>query len=147
MSAHRPSFSRRVFVDTSAYFAVANRRDTHHTAAQAALSQLIAEHRPLFTTNFILAETHALLLTKVNRDVAARVLFEIDKSQMTTIIRVSAADEARARDIIQQYQDKNFSLTDAASFAVMERLGISQAFTFDGNFSQYGYTVIPTEST
>ena len=123
-----------------------NRRDTHHPAAQAALSQLIAERRPFFTTNFILAETHALLLTKVNRDVAARVLFEIDNSQMTTIVRVSASDEARAREIIRQYQDKNFSLTDATSFAVMERLGITQAFTFDGNFSQYGLTVLPSPS-
>jgi uncharacterized protein len=143
MSTRRPSHSRRVFVDASAYFAVANRRDTHHTAAQAALSQLVAERRPFFTTNFILAETHALLLTKVNRDVAARVLFEIDNSQMTTIVRVSASDEARARAIIRQYQDKNFSLTDATSFAVMERLGINQAFTFDRNFYQYGFAVIP----
>src|SRR6266496_3077985 len=129
MSAGRPGYSRRVFVDTSGYFAVANRRDSHHAAGTAMLNQLVAERRPFFTTNFILAETHALLLTKVNREVAARVLFEIDNSQITTIVRVNASDEARAREIIRQYQDKNFSLTDATSFVVMERLGIIQAFT------------------
>jgi predicted nucleic acid-binding protein len=37
-----------------------------------------------------------------------------------------------------QYDDKAFSLTDATSFGVMERLGTSQAFTFDRNFLQYG---------
>jgi predicted nucleic acid-binding protein len=143
MSTRPPSHSRRVLVDTSGYFAATNRRDTNHSRGTAVLAQLIAERRPLFTTNFILAETHALLLTRVNREIAARVLFEIDKSRMTTVVRVSAADEARAREIIQRYQDKSFSLTDATSFAVMERLGIVQSFTFDVNFAQYGFAVIP----
>jgi predicted nucleic acid-binding protein len=113
-----------------------NRRDTRHEEGAAALRQLLHERRPLFTTNFILAETHALLLTRVNREVAARVLFEIDNSQITTIVRVTTADEARAREIIRRYQDKAFSLTDATSFAVMERLGIVYTFSFDANFAR-----------
>jgi len=36
------------------------------------------------------------------------------------------------------YDDKKFSYTDAASFVVMERFGIEAAFTFSGNFAQYG---------
>ena len=139
----RPTgFSRRVFVDTSAYFATANRRDAHHAQASALLQQLVAERRRLFTTNFILAELHALLLTRVNRAVAVQVLTEIDASQATTVVRVSARDEQRARAIIARYTDKDFSLTDATSFAVMERLGISEAFTLDQNFAQYGWTML-----
>jgi len=34
------------------------------------------------------------------------------------------------------------SLTDAASFAVMERLRLPAAFTFDRHFAQYGFTVL-----
>jgi len=33
-------------------------------------------------------------------------------------------------------------LTDAMSFAVMERLGITQVFTFNRNFAQYGVTAL-----
>jgi predicted nucleic acid-binding protein len=33
-------------------------------------------------------------------------------------------------------------LTDAISFAVMERLRIPQAFTFDHNFAQFGWNVL-----
>jgi len=143
MSSPPPYHARRVLVDTSGYFAAANRRDGQHVRGAETFRQLILDRRPLFTTNFVLAETHALLLTRVNREVAARVLFEIDNSHITTVVRVSAADEARAREIIRQYQDKSFSLTDATSFAVMERLGIVQAFTFDANFAQYGFTLLP----
>jgi predicted nucleic acid-binding protein len=143
MSSRPPRHSRRAFIDTSGYFAVANRRDARHTDGAATFRRLIVEGRPLFTTNFILAETHALLLTRVNREIAARVLFEIDDSRITTVVRVSSGDEARAREIIRQYQDKSFSLTDATSFAVMERLGIAQVFSFDANFAQYGFTLLP----
>jgi predicted nucleic acid-binding protein len=60
----------------------------------------------------------------------------------TTLVWVTPADVARARTIIYQYTDKDFSLTDATSFAVMERLGLRLAFTFDRDFAQYGFTVL-----
>ncbi|MFN8559252.1 MAG: PIN domain-containing protein [Dehalococcoidia bacterium] len=138
-----PSLSRRVFVDTAAYFVVANRNDVNHTAAGALLRQLVTDHRRLFTTNYVLTESHALLLIRMGYAVARSFLWGIDHSPSTTIVRVSARDERRARAIIEQYDDKAFSLTDATSFAVMERLGISQAFTFDRNFAQYGFTMLP----
>jgi uncharacterized protein len=137
-SSFRP---RQALVDTSAYFALTYSRERVHAEALAIASKLQAERWRLFTTNFILAEIHALLLVRLNRVVAARVLRKIDNSS-TTIVRVTVADEQRARQIIHQYQDKDFSLTDATSFAVMERLHSSHAFTFDRNFAQYGLAVL-----
>lgn len=56
---------------------------------------------------------------------------------------MTPADEDRAWQILQQYDDKEFSLTDGASFAVMKRLGISTAFAFDEDFTQYArFTVL-----
>jgi predicted nucleic acid-binding protein len=55
---------------------------------------------------------------------------------------VTPADVERAKAIIYQYDDRDFSLTDATSFAVMERLRIPTAFTFDRHFAQYGFTVL-----
>jgi len=69
------------------------------------------------------------------------MLDRVDRSS-TLIERVGPEDEQRARQIIYQYDDKNFSLTDAASFAVMERLRIATAFTFDHNFAQYGFQLL-----
>jgi predicted nucleic acid-binding protein len=137
-----PAPARLTFVDSSAFFALATRRDVNHEAARTIQNRLIGERWRLFTTNFVVAETHALVLNRVNRALAFRMLQEIDRSATTTIVRVSPADEVRARTIIEQYQDKDFSLTDATSFAVMERLGLTTAFAFDRNFTQYRLTVL-----
>jgi predicted nucleic acid-binding protein len=60
----------------------------------------------------------------------------------TVVIRVSAQDEQRAHQIIFRYTDKDFSLTDATSFVVMERTDISEAFSFDQHFAQYGLATL-----
>lgn len=122
-----------------------NERDLDHPAVADELRRLIDARQRFFTTNFVVAETHALVLARINRDVAAMVLRQIAESRLTTIVRASAGDERRAREIIEQYADKSFSLTDAVSFAVMERLGIQQALTLDQHFVQYGWSVLPLE--
>lgn len=136
--SHHPNW---VFIDTGAYFAWIDPKDANHSAALAIMRGLIAHGFRLYTSNFVLAELHALLLTRINRQVAFDTLSAIDNSD-TTIIRVTQADELRARQIIAQYDDKNFSLTDCTSFAIVDRLGISQTMSFDGNFGQYGLTVL-----
>jgi uncharacterized protein len=135
---HRPSW---VFIDTGGYFALASSRDENHAASVAIMEALRTERYRFYTSNFILAELHALLLTRINRRVALETLTALDHSA-TTVVRVTPADEIRAREIIVQYDDKNFSLTDATSFSIMDRLGIYQVLTFDGNFEQYGKTVL-----
>ena len=133
---------RRVFADTSAYAALIDRTDLDHRDAVRIQTRLIAERWRIYTTNFIVAELHALLLARRDRSVAAKALRDIDQSVGTTIVRADEGDEQRAREIIYQYQDKDFSLTDALSFAVMERLGIGYAFTFDRHFVQYGFALV-----
>ena len=141
MSAVPTAGARRAFVDSSAFAALTVVRDVDHARAKVVRTRLTTERWRLFTTNFIVAETHALLIAREGREVAASTLREIDRSA-TTIVRADEADELRAREIVYQYTDKDFSLADAISFAVMERLGIGHAFTFDRHFAQYGFTVL-----
>ena len=141
MRAFREVVARRLLTDTSAYVALADAGDAQHAVARSIAARLGSERWNSFTTNFIVAEVHGLVIARRSRDEAARVLREIDESA-TTIVRVSAGDERRAREIIYQYQEKDFSLTDAISFAVMERLGIGYAFTFDRHLVQYGFALV-----
>lgn len=132
---------RDIFVDSSAFFAILNRSDHHFEDAQRILARAANERRRLITSNFIIAETHALLLTRMNPLTATRFLQETEVSSMV-IARAQERDEASARSIIYSYRDKTFSLTDAISFAIMERLEIRLAFTFDRDYSQYGFEAI-----
>lgn len=134
--------SGRVFVDSSAYYALTAEGDDNHAAAIAAASRLAHEGADLYTTNYVIAETHGLILNRMNRDTAQRVLERLYAST-TRIIRATERDERRALEIIRQQSDKEYSLVDAISFAVMERLHIRNAWTYDHHFAQYGFTIEP----
>ena len=56
--------------------------------------------------------------------------------------RIKAEDEEMAYQIIINYKDKDFTYTDATSFALMERLCIMKVFTFDQHFAQYGFEIV-----
>ncbi len=135
--------ARRVLIDSAAYYAIIDSRETTHPHAATILRRLADERWRLYTTNFIVAEAHALILARLGYHHATRFLQQFEAGA-TTVLRVSPTDEARARQIIYRYRDKRFSLTDATSFAIMERCRIDVAFTFDHNFVQYGCQTLGT---
>jgi predicted nucleic acid-binding protein len=141
MRRWRIGHAERVFVDTSASVALVSATDAFYSAASQGMRDMAEARVTFFTTNFIVAETHALVLRKIDRVAALQVLRELDAGS-TALIRVSDQDERRGRSILEQYEDKDFSLTDAISFAVMERLALAVAFTFDRHFAQYGFCMI-----
>ena len=134
--------SRSGFVDSSAFHALVSTRDANHAAALVIAQRLNAERWHLFTTDFVRAEAHALILNRVGHHAADTFLRTLRVGSPTTIIRVDERDEEKALALIDRYRDKDFSLTDATSFIVMERLGITNAFTFDDDFRQYGWIVL-----
>jgi len=130
-----------IFVDTGALFAAANAKDKDHQKAKDFLTKLAEEKVILLVTNFIIAEIYTLMLRKIGRDEA---IVYVEKLRNTAEIeRVSEEDESKAWQIILRYQDKDFSYVDATSFAVMERLGIRDAFSFDEHFEQYSLNRLP----
>jgi uncharacterized protein len=136
-----PLRERRVFVDSSVYLALLDQDDEHHREATQIFHQLARERYRQFTTNVLLIESHALILSVLGRAQAAQFLKDMQESH-TVILRVRALDEERAKQILFQYADKDFSFADAISFAVMGRFAIRLAFTFDRDFAQYGFTVL-----
>src|SRR5262245_23584774 len=102
----------RVLVDTSAIYALVDRDDVNHTAARASLKRMKKRRDEPFITNFIVAETHALLLARVGPEFARRWL----AGQIWPVEPVTRADEEAAHAIIQTQTDKTYSYTDACSF-------------------------------
>ncbi|MGI8553628.1 MAG: type II toxin-antitoxin system VapC family toxin [Dehalococcoidia bacterium] len=130
--------ARRALQDTGAYFALVDRREQRYQEANQIFGRLAREPWQLFTTNFIVAETHALLLRRLGYRPALRFIDDIFRST-TTIVRVTPADVGRAQAIIRQYSDKLYPYVDCCSFPIMERLSIRYALTFDENFTQHRF--------
>ena len=59
------------------------------------------------------------------------------------VVRVDETHEALAWQIFEQYADQQFSYTDCTSFAVMQALNLSEAFTADRHFAIMGFTLVP----
>lgn len=125
-------------MDSGAYLALLDQDDQHHPDATSILEDLITNRYRQFTTNAVLFEGHALILSRLGIEQARQFINRMRHSD-TVIVRVSTRDEERAETILYRYTDRAFSFTDALSFAIMERLHISSAFAFDRHFYQYGF--------
>jgi predicted nucleic acid-binding protein len=135
---------KQVFVDTSAFFGLLVSQDEHHARARELFAQATAEKWKLAITNIITVETYALLLnhTHQGRPLAIRFLDWLERVPIH-VERVTEEDERRAVSLVRDHDDKAYSLCDALSFTVMERLGIREAIAFDRDFRTYGrFTIL-----
>ncbi|MCL4516377.1 MAG: PIN domain-containing protein [Firmicutes bacterium] len=134
---------RQVFVDTCAWVAFFNEDDPNHELVEQFFSNFSL---PLLTSNYIFDEALTLIRSRLGHK-EAMDLGTIIRDKKTTILeRVLPEDEEMAWRIFCRYDDKAFSFTDCTSFALMERLGIIMAFTFDQHFKQYGNLIcLPQE--
>jgi uncharacterized protein len=131
--------ARAVLVDTSAYFALADRSDQHHAAAVRFVQ---ATDRPLVTTDLLIVETLNLVQARLGSAPAIALGKRLLAPAATTALKVTDADWVHAWRLFQQYRDKAFSFTDCTTFALMARLGVSTAFAFDVHFRQYGRLIV-----
>jgi predicted nucleic acid-binding protein len=123
-----------VFVDTSVWFGAANIRDRLNARAKHVLSDIAA---PLLTDH-VLVETWRLLHARLHRQAAEQFWLGIRRGA-AQLEKVLAADLEAAWTIGEAFPDQDFSIVDRTSFAVMERLGLAQAASFDDHFAVYRY--------
>ena len=132
-----------LFVDTGAWYALADRSDQHHNEAVEVYPELLSSYPPLRTTNLVIAETYILIRRGIGYQAAIAFLENIASSPRIVRIYSDSLLEETAESILRQYQDQDFSYTDAVSFAVMKQYGITEAFSFDKHFVTAGFTLIP----
>lgn len=127
--------NRSVLWDSSAILALLDADDADHARALAVAREIAAERRPSLITNYIEVEAHALLLRKLGRAIARQWLL----TGGLPVVRALPAEEERAREILARHADKDWTLCDAISFAMLDARHIARAFTFDHHFQQYGH--------
>jgi predicted nucleic acid-binding protein len=123
-----------LFVDTSIWYAAADKSDIGNTRAKAVLSGGEA----LVTTDHVLIETWTLIRCRLDRRSAER-FWEGLRSGVATVETVGPADLDTAWEIGKSYRDQDFSIVDRTSFAVMRRLGIERAASLDDDFAIFRF--------
>ncbi len=126
-----------ILVDTGGWYALADTADRHHAEARRFYTER-AQEATLATTDLILAETCALIHAHLGRP-AALVFWEGLRDAQIPIVTAELVDLEAAWRIVQAFSDQSFSLVDCVTFAMMERLGITDVFGFDSHFLVYRY--------
>jgi uncharacterized protein len=122
------------FIDASAIVALVDRDDETHQAAAEAYQTLVNEGYRLFTTNHAIADAHELIVAGLGEQVAKEWL----SKQNLAVYIADAADEERAKQrILESPGNARLRYSDAVSYAVMQRLGVSEAFAVDPDFLRH----------
>lgn len=129
-----------VFVDTSAWYALVDSDDNDHAPAVA---YHCSNSLPLVTTNAVFSETVTLIRYRLGHVTALTFGNKLKESSLVRIVNVSQLDEERSWEIFTKYRDQDFSFADCTSFAVMQRMEIGTAFTFDRHFRVMKFEVMP----
>jgi len=133
-----------IFVDTSYFHAFFEPQDENHSRALDAAREFRGRHLPdlLITTDLVVLETITLARRRGTHRRAVFVGDHLFNEKSARIYRTSFEEQRGAFEILRKYQDKEYSTTDCLSFLVMEKLGITEALTFDSDFS-HRFTVRP----
>ena len=124
-----------VFVDTSAWYAVADAGDASHARAAALLKQFSGD---LVTSDHVLIETWFLAASRHSSSVADQLVESIRRG-LARVEPAGLVDLEVAAEIGRAFPDQDFSIVDRTSWSIMERLGIHQAVAFDVDFFIYRF--------
>ena len=130
----------RVFVDTSAVYALLVASDANHHRAVRVFEQLQSRGAPLVTTSYVLVETYALLQSRVG--LAAVTAFRDDVQPLMQVSWVDEALHERALGRLLARGEAGLSLVDAVSFELIRDEGLDEVFVYDGHFEREGFAVL-----
>jgi len=135
---------RRVFADTGYWIAVLDPKDQLHERAKQVSRSL--GNAKIVTTEMVVAELLNFFADRSDRRavVTAAVTAILQDANTEVVPQTSL----QFRDAYSRYKarpDKEWSLTDCASFLVMEHQGIREALAHDQHFEQAGFQALLRE--
>ncbi|MEJ6951415.1 type II toxin-antitoxin system VapC family toxin [Natronospora cellulosivora (SeqCode)] len=136
--------NEKIFVDTSAWFALMYKMDRDFERISSVYNTLLTNNNSFITTNHIIGETYTLMRYKINENstLAFDFLNIIESSLRINKIFVTEELEKKACEYLKRYKDRKFSFVDASSFALMEKNNLRYALTLDEHFSVAGFIKI-----
>ncbi|MDD4356266.1 MAG: PIN domain-containing protein [Smithellaceae bacterium] len=130
----------KIFVDTSAFYALIDRSDRYHAQAAALWPDLLDDSITLLTSNYVVWETVCLLQNRIGFE-AAR-LWHKDILGVLDVLWVNEGMHQRAYELWLNLGRKRLSLVDCASFVTMHAYVIEKVFCFKPYFADHGFALI-----
>ncbi len=127
------------FADTFFFFAFLNAADSAHREASTFYDGFDGE---LVTTEWVLTELADALSGISDRPAFVAFHRVIRNDTSVNIIPASHELFAAGIELYAARPDKEWSLTDCISFAVMQREGLADALTGDRHFEQAGFRAL-----
>lgn len=128
-----------ILVDTSAFFALADRSDRFHEQATATWDRLAQAQDRLATHSFVVVETTALLHRRLSHESACRFLSFVEGLKVLPVDRALLAEGVTR---FRRRSPSGLSLVDCVSFSLMRTHDINRCFTFDRHFADEGFELL-----
>ncbi len=130
----------RVFVDTSAWYAYANRGAPEHDRVRSAF---VAHRGHLVSSNYVFDEIVTLCRMRVGHAAAVKVGNLLQDLRVVDVVRITPEDDRDAWHLFQSRADQEYSFTDCTSFVLMRRLKLTRALALDSDFRKEGFEALP----
>ena len=131
-----------VFADAGYWIALWDPEDSLNERAAAVAESLGAQ--AVVTTQMVLGEALNYLARRgqFRRRLAARMTQELEDDPDIEIVPQTDLQFRAALERYASRADQSWSLTDCASFIVMEERGLSEALAYDRDFEQAGLVAL-----
>ena len=128
-----------VFADAGYWIALFNPRDQLHTRAIAVSNTL--QGRTIVTSQMVLTEflNHYAALGQPFCQRAVQIVRSLQDDPDVDIVPQTETQFTAALTLYTQRPDKEWGLTDCASFLIMQERGITEALAHDNHFYQAGF--------
>jgi predicted nucleic acid-binding protein len=131
---------KQIFADTGYWIALVNPRDQIHQRAMKITQELSSVR--LLTTEMVLVELLNCFSDSPFRRAVAGMVLKLRNDRNVRIVPQTSEQFESALRHYKKAADKSWSLTDCASFQVMEAEQIQAALTHDQHFAQAGFETL-----
>jgi predicted nucleic acid-binding protein len=128
-----------LFLDTSYLIALLRRSDALHERAVAWRRRITGR---LLTTEYVVVEFLDAMAAAPVRRAAVETVTALRSSSAVEVVPATSAILTDAISVFAQHADKEWGLTDCASFVVMRARGVHEALTGDRHFEQAGFRAL-----
>ncbi len=131
-----------IFLDTSGIIAISDNKDLFYEKAFKWWNN--NQQETLITSNLVILETLGWIRYKRGHKLAIKVGKHLLEGSGIQIERITEDDEQRSWQLFQTRTERGLSLIDCTSAVLCKRRAIKNIFTFDTDFKNLGFILIPS---